>query len=58
MTENQTEQKREQTSFQRFKTKHPNYFKEYYKKNKEKFIQNGKKRKTTWYGIEIFGTRY
>lgn len=41
------------------KTKDPNYFKNYYKNNKAKYMNKKPvNRKTIWYGIEIFGTTY
>ena len=39
----------------KFTTKNPNYFKQYYKNNKNKFNTHTK---TQWYGIQLFGTVY
>lgn len=45
---------------EKFKKNNPEYFKNYYKKNKEKFIARNKQRsnKNIFYGIEINGTVY
>ena len=40
----------------KFKSKNPNYFKNYYQNNKHKYNNTSQKKK--WYGIEIFGTVY
>ena len=38
-----------------FKQRNPQYFKNYYLKNKNKYNQNRKKK---WYGVKIYGTMY
>ena len=40
----------------KFKNKNPDYFKNYYKKNKHKYNQHSNK--TQWYGIEILDKMY
>ena len=48
-------------SMDKFKDKHPNYFKDYYRKNKEKIKENNKqnyKKKKKYYTIKIAGTIY
>lgn len=46
------------TAIDKFKKKNPNYFKNYYKNNKDKFKKYRADARTKWYGIEIFGTTY
>ena len=51
------------TSQERFKSRNPNYFKNYYKNNKHRYKNKNKNKtfksnKKKWYGVEIFGTVY
>lgn len=50
-----TKHKKAITKTQRFKKNHPDYYKNYYKNNKDKF---NKKQKKRWFGVEIYGTMY
>ena len=49
------------TSLSKFKSKNPNYFKEYYKKNKAAFQKRNRNRPSTrryYYVIELDGKKY
>ena len=47
---------KQQTYTINFKTKNPDYYKNYYKNNKHKYNQHSNK--SQWYAVEIFGTLY